>query len=315
MKGEIAQMKTAIVTGAGGFIGGALTRKLLDSGVKVYGVDINKEALARFDGNSNFIGICSGLDSEGLTLNIREKCDVLFHFAWGGGVKDYLVKLTNSTELQIESIISTVKMFESLKEMCTKFIFCSSSYEFMRDLQGMNVPMNIYGIAKKAAADICASIAYKNNIGFNKVIFTNTFGVGDISNKAVNTIIRKMLSKEPLKLVEGNNKNDWVYIDDTVNGLIAAAERGVDFKEYYIGHRDISTFKDSITAMRDVLAPETELVFGTMREDTYIDYSMTDLDALYNDTGFECNADFKESIVKTAEYIEKEHSKKNIGGG
>ena len=36
-------MKRAIITGAGGFIGGALTRHLLDKGVVVYGIDISQE--------------------------------------------------------------------------------------------------------------------------------------------------------------------------------------------------------------------------------------------------------------------------------
>ena len=58
--------------------------------------------------------------------------------------------------------------------------------------------------------------------------------------------------------------------------------------------------------MRDALQPEMELTFGGMEEDTFIDYSLIELDTLYNDTGFECQADFRESIIKTAEWLRKE---------
>ena len=150
---------------------------------------------------------------------------------------------------------------------------------------------------------MCASMAYRGHIGFVKVILTNTFGPGDRSDKAVNTLVRSMLDRKPLRLVEGKRANDWVFIDDTVNGLITAAENGVDFRDYDIGHGEITTFREKIITMRNTLCPSIELPFGTMQENTYIDYSSIDLDALYRDTGFECKADFRKSILKTAEWV------------
>ena len=50
-------MKTAIVSGAGGFIGGALTELLLDKGITVYGVDISEKLLARHAGKAGFYPI------------------------------------------------------------------------------------------------------------------------------------------------------------------------------------------------------------------------------------------------------------------
>ena len=264
-------MKKAIVTGAGGFIGGALTKELLKRGYKVYGVDSN--------------------------------VDVMFYLAWGGALKG--ADLYN-TELQINNIKAAVNTLDNIKDKCSHFIFCASSYEYMRDINGNNIAINIYGSAKKAAAEMCASIAYRNNIYFNKIILTNTFGVGDKSDKAVNTIIRTMLKNGKLNLVKGDNRNDWVYIDDTVNGIISSAEKGKSFRDYYIGHRVISTFKENITAMRNILCPNMSLDFGGMNEDTFVDYDLIDLDALYNDTGFECSADFEESIKKTAEWLKNE---------
>lgn len=188
----------------------------------------------------------------------------------------------------------------------------------MRDANQQELPLCIYGVAKRAAADMCASMAYREHVGFIKVILTNTFGPGDKSDKAVNTIMRSMLDQKPLSLVEGKRKNDWVYIDDTVSGLIVAAEKGIDFRDYYIGHKDITTFREKIIAMRDILCPSMKLSFGTMPENTYVDYSMIDLDALYRDTSFECQADFKNAILKTATWLQSQMSgngKKSHGGG
>ena len=52
-------MEKVIVTGAGGFIGGALTRKLLEKNVTVYGVDVSEEKLSEYSVFKNFIPVQS----------------------------------------------------------------------------------------------------------------------------------------------------------------------------------------------------------------------------------------------------------------
>ena len=300
-------MKSAVVTGAGGFIGGALTQKLLEKNITVYGVDISGNMLEKFNGFENFKPIKADLSKDILSEKIHDNIDVMFYLSWGG-------KLGGSDlydfDLQTENVKTAAKICEDSSLFCRHFIFASSSYERMVK-ENVHIPINIYGISKKAAADICASIAYRKNIAFNKAILTNTFGVGDMSEKAVNTIIRAMIYNKELKLVEGKYKNDWVYIDDTVNGFISIADKGINFKNYYIGHSDITTFKEKIKIMQSLLCPKRQLAFGEINEDTYVDYSGFDLSALYNDTGFECKSDFKESILKTAEWL-KENIVENI---
>ena len=55
--------------------------------------------------------------------------------------------------------------------------------------------------------------------------------------------------------------------------------------------------------MRDIIAPGVELKFGEYKDNQCIDYSKIDLDALYNDTGFECKADFTETMMRTAKWV------------
>ena len=305
-------MKTAIVTGAGGFIGGALTERLLQEGYAVYGVDINEAALRRFAGQPSFFPVCEDLENPEIASRLPQRADAIFHLALKGtmGAKD-----RGDADLQISNISSAVHFCGTVIDRCERFIFCSSSYEFLRDKKDQRIPMCFYGAAKRAAADMCANIAYHGGKEYNKVIFTNTFGVGDRSNKAVNTIIRRMLHREPLTLVEGSDRNDWTYIDDTVEGLMAVLEKGKPFQTYYIGHREITTFREKITVMRDVLCPEMNLVFGTMPEDSCVHYDEIDLDALYRDTGFECRSDFRESILKTANWLQSQTPKNTVGGG
>ena len=50
-------MKKVIITGAGGFIGGALTKYLLEKGVTVYGVDISDEKFSAYSDHETFIPV------------------------------------------------------------------------------------------------------------------------------------------------------------------------------------------------------------------------------------------------------------------
>lgn len=295
-------MKKMIVTGATGFIGGALTKKLLLQGERVYGIDINAKRLEEMKQYGDFVPVVADFSAyDRLEELISERgFDYCVHTAWAGslGGKDLY-----DHELQNFNIQSACKLFDKADKLGVKrVIFCCSSYQDMVK-DGYDFTVNYYGIAKKAASDYCLAICARNGIECNIAVLTNTYGTGDRSQKAVNTFISKMQKGEEIKLIEGNKRNDWVYIDDTVEGLIRAAESPYAFRHYYIGHRVISSFKEKLLMMKETLKSSSELRFGEYPDDTYVNYDKLDLNALYNDTGFECRSDFKESILKTSEWL------------
>ena len=141
---------------------------------------------------------------------------------------------------------------------------------------------------------------------YNSVLFTNVYGVGDRSERSTNTILKKLLAGEPLKLISGEHLHDWTYIDDAVGGVMAVLKKGEPGREYYIGSRRPKTFKDIVTQVRDVVSPGTKLRFGEYKDDAYIDYSKIDLDALYNDTGFEPTVSLEDGVRRTAKWIQEQ---------
>lgn len=294
-------MKKVIVTGAGGFIGGNLVKKLLAQGTTVYGIDISSDKLKQYQ-DENFIPVVADFSQySNLDRLIEQRgFDCFIHTAWVGsfGGADYY----NYT-LHNQNITPTCIACEKAYELGVKrFVFCGSSYQNMISEQSV-YPVNYYGIVKKASVDYCMAICNKNKMECNIAILTNTFGPGDISRKAVNTFIHKLLNNEELNLVPGNRPNDWVFVDDTAAGIIAAAEAPYSGKKYYVGHKHISTFKEKLIEMKAVLKSGSELKFGTFIDNSFVDYSVFDANELYNDTGFECKTDFGESILKTAEWV------------
>lgn len=301
-------MKKAIVTGAGGFIGGALTKKLLSMGVMVYGLDISKERLAQVSTADNFKPIVADFSVyKNLAKMIGDsEIDAFYHFAWQGicgeEFKNYELQLDNA-KYACDALMAAAEL------KCRKFVFAGSYNEFevksfMNSDSLFSPRYNcIYSMSKLAAEIICKTLSFYNNIDCCAGLICMAYGEGNRSRMLPNVIIKNLLNGQSPKLIEGNNDYDMVYIGDIVDAFVSIAEKGVNQRSYYIGHRKPAKFRTLMEEIRNVINPDVELLFGAYKDTSNVDYSLVDLDALYNDTGFECKADFRDSILKTAEWV------------
>ena len=302
-------MKKVIVTGAGGFIGGALTTFLLNKGITVYGVDISEESLKRHSGKENFIPVIADFTKYHELHNmICDEIDVFYHFAWqavfGKPFKDYRLQLSNASS-------TGDAITEATKIGCKKFVFAGTMNEYEMDDYIRSDYFEprytyIYSVAKQAAEAIGKTIAINNKIEFCCGRIAMAYGENNLSMMIPNVVMKNLLSNIPCKLIEGNNLYDMIYIDDIAEAFFAIGECGINMKSYYVGHRQIGTFREIIEKIADILNPDCLLLFGEYPDvPSGVDYKNIDLNALYNDTGFECKSDFKESILKTAEWLKE----------
>ena len=302
-------MKKAIVTGAGGFIGGALTKLLLNKVITVYGVDISEEQLKRFLSYENFRPVIADFTKYDLLHEmITDKdIDVFYHFAWQGvygeAFKDYRLQLSNAT-------YAADAITEAVKIGCKKFVFAGTYNEIevadFFDLGNAKPRYTcIYSGAKTVSEIILKTIASNNGILYSCGLTSMSYGENNRSMMLTNVVIKQLLNGESPKLIEGNIPYDFVYIDDIARAFYSIGERGKNLKSYYIGHRKLKTFREWLIEIGKTVNPDIELRFGVYPDDSNRNYEKIDLDALYNDTGFECKADFKESILKTAKWIKE----------
>lgn len=299
-------MKTVVVTGATGFIGQYLTKELLAKGIKVYGIgtDIRKLTTTGFGGN--FIPIVADFRVyKSLARYIDEEIDVFYHLAWQGGfteaLKDYSLQLDNA-RAACDALVSATEM------KCKKFVYAGTVNEIEIN-QFMNnerfEPRNtcIYASAKVAADMICRTLAHNAGMEFCSALIPLPYGIGNDSRQLINTVIKNCYTGQPSKLITGNNQYDIAHISDVSRALYCIGESGKTMKSYYIGHRELKTFREVVTQIRDAINPEAELRFGEYKDSLNMDYSYTDLDELYNDTGFQCEADFVKTIREQAEWL------------
>jgi nucleoside-diphosphate-sugar epimerase len=308
-------MKKVIITGATGFIGGALAKRLLSEGVKVYGVGRNAERLDEPKRLGDFVPIVADfVQYDKLHEMIDERgFDMFWHFAWRGtSAKEY-----NDYNIQLDNIKAACAAATAAAALNCNRCDYGSSYQQSNVNIAKDLAFNpvLYGAVKRCAADLFKAIAYKNSTPCNNIIFPNTFGPGDKANTAIAFFIKELLAGRPLNLISGVHRDDWMFIDDLVDGIVHAAGAPKQYADYYIGHREITTFREKLLTMKSVLNSDSELNFGTYPETYYVDYSAFDLDALYNDTGFEAKTDFAESIRKTANWLKARSAQERLWGG
>ena len=131
------------------------------------------------------------------------------------------------------------------------------------------------------------------------------YGPKNKSLMVPNVVISKLMQGKSPDLIDGNSPYDLIYVDDIVEGLLAIAEKGKNLKSYYLGHEKLKTFKELFTEIGSIIDPKIKLNFGAFKDTSEIDYSLIDLKALKNDTGFVCKSNFNDSILETAKYLKE----------
>ncbi len=300
--------KVAIVTGANGFIGKNVVLQLVQKGYFVYAITTDPGAFKDYpaDKISNLVLFFEDYPKL-LDLISERPIEMLIHCAWQGvwgpAFKDYELQMRNAVnagktmelaaQLQVKKfvLLSTVNVLETKKVI-------NESYAFKK-LR----PTTNYAMAKLSAEMICRTLSCSNGVEFNCAYIAMVYGEENRSMMVPNVVISKLLAGESPNLIEGNGLYDLIYVEDVAKGLVAIGEKGMNLKSYYLGSRTLRSFKEIFTQVRDILNPNIELRFGVYPDENHIDYSLVNLDELFEDTGYEVSKDFENHIRVTASWV------------
>lgn len=308
-------MKTAIVTGANGFVGGALTRELLANGYKVYALD-REGCNHNLPENENCVFIpCDLADMASLVNRIpKDEAQIMYHFAWLGSAGPARA----DTKVQLQNAQWTVDSLRVAKELgCQRFVCAGSIMEHetiaAAYTQGNKPGLGyIYGSGKLVAHTMCMSVAADIGIDLIWPEITNAYGVGERSPRMVNTTIQKCIRGEAPQFTAGTQNYDFVYIDDVARAFRLIGENGKPFHEYLIGSSTARPLKEFLLEMKGAIAPELDFIFGDIQF-TGIDLPLNKFDCSQTeqDTGFRAQISFAEGCKRTCEWWKAELEKKN----
>lgn len=299
-------MNVAVVTGANGFIGNAVCVSLLKRGIKVYAIVRKKESItSNMDNPLLHVVEADFSNYDKLVEVIHDDIDVFYHFAWEGSSGPIL----GDYNQQIKNIKYTCDTLVIAKKLnCKKFIMAGTINE-LELLQFFKAENNeprlacIYGISKLSCDLLCKTIASDLKINYNTAIIGSCFGPGDKSRRIHNVFISNVIKGNQPKLVEATNLHDWIYIDDVADMFYEIGNKSINMKNYYMGHNKLRVLRDILLEVRDVLKPDLNIVFGEIKGTFEIDYSLVDINSVYEDTDYTCKSDFKENVLKTADWV------------
>lgn len=299
-------MKTAIVTGASGFVGGAVLRELLANGYRVYAV-VREGREKTLPADANCVPVfCELAEMEKLTEKIPvEDASIFYHFAWAGVAPDQ----RSDTRLQLNNAQWTVDCLRISKALgCSRFVCAGSIMEYesiaAAYTQGNKPGMGyIYGGGKLAAHAMCMSVAANIKIDIIWVAITNTYGVGEHSSRLINSTIQKCLRGESPQFTAGTQNYDFVYIDDVGRALRLIGEKGQPFHEYLVGSGKARPLREFLLEMKAAIAPDLDFIFGDIPF-TGINLPLSRFDCSFTerDTGFRAEVSFAEGCRRTSEW-------------
>lgn len=298
-------MKKALVTGANGFVGGAVVRELLAHGIEVIALD-REGCNGNIPDGARFVPHELSNSAALPELIPDRDIDAFYHFAWAGSAGPARA----DTTLQLNNAQWTVDCLRAAKEMnCGRFICAGSIMEHETIAaaykQGNKPGLGyIYGSGKLVAHTMCASVAADIGIDLVWAKITNAYGAGELSPRFVNTTIRKIINNEPLQFTSGTQNYDFVYIDDTARAFRLIGENGKPFCHYLIGSSNAKPLREFILEMKEALAPDKEFVFGDVPF-TGVNMPLEEFDCSLTekDTGFKAEIPFGEGVRRTMEWM------------
>lgn len=223
-------IKKAVVTGAGGFIGKALVKYLLDNGIQVTAID--KYELK----DSRCKMVVADIVTRGALDGFIDDNTTVFHLAARANVADSVNDPRGDFE---NTLCGHIEVLESVRKARAHLIFPSTAsiYDTSNALplneKAYVKPTSPYAAAKAAGEAYCAAYHRSYGLGIKIARMFNVYGVG-MNRFAIHDLIRKMQKneREINILGDGNQIRDYLYIDDAVRGLVLIATNGSAGEDY-----------------------------------------------------------------------------------
>ena len=237
--------RTILVTGAAGFIGAALSIRLLQRGDRVVGLDnlngyydpsLKQARLRQIEamapaGAWRFERLALE-DVEALTaLFAKERPQVVVNLAAQAGVR---YSLENPAAYIQSNLVGFGHLLEGCRHYGTEnLVYASSSsvYGGNRNLpfherQPVNHPVSLYAASKKANELMAHTYSHLYGLPATGLRFFTVYGPWGRPDMAPMLFARAILAGEPIKVFNhGKMQRDFTYIDDIVEGLVRCCDK------------------------------------------------------------------------------------------
>ncbi len=326
-----------LVTGAAGFIGSALSLKLLERGDEVVGIDnhndyyspqLKDDRLARHIDHQNYTHIRGDLaDREFIEKSFKaHKPNRVVNLAAQAGVR-------YSLENPMAYIDSNLVGFGHILEGCRNndvehLVYASSSSVYGSNTKmpfsvhdNVNHPVSLYAATKKANELMAHSYSHLYQLPTTGLRFFTVYGPWDRPDMALQKFAKAIVNDEPIQLFNyGNHRRDFTYIDDIVEGVLRVLDKPANpnsewsgdnpdsgssyapWRIYNIGNNSPVELKDYIAALENTLGKEAEKELLPIQAGD-VEGTFADVDDLVRDFDYKPSTKLEDGMGKFVEWF------------
>ena len=309
-----------LVTGAAGFIGFQLSRRLLNDGVRVTGVDnlnpyydvqLKQDRLDQIASDDKFTFVNLDLvDRTALEdLFDHNNFDVVVNLAAQAGVR---YSLTNPQAYVDSNLVGFVNILECCRHHQVKhLVFASSSSVYGANTNmpfsihhNVDHPVSLYAATKKANELMAHTYSHLYGLCCTGLRFFTVYGPWGRPDMALFLFTKAISEGKPIKVFNhGKMQRDFTYIDDIIEGVVRVmarlpeanpAWRGdnpdpgtsyAPYKIYNIGNNNPVQLLEFIEEIERALGKEAQKEFLDLQPGD-VPATYADVDDLMQDVGF-----------------------------
>jgi UDP-glucuronate 4-epimerase len=266
-------MARVLITGGAGFIGSHVAQRLLGRGDAVvvldnfndfYDPDLKRRNAALLGDARVVAGDIRDRALVGSLLD-REPPDAIVHLAAMAGVRPSLVDPLLYEEVNVRG---TLVLLEELKRRpATRMIFASSSSVYgenervpFREDDEIHRPVSPYAATKRAGELLCYTHHHLYGIPTTCLRFFTVYGPRQRPEMAIAKFTRAVLVGRPIPFFgDGTTRRDYTYIDDIVEGVVAALDRCEGYEIYNLGESRTTSLAELVALIGEVCGREPVL--------------------------------------------------------
>lgn len=303
-----------LVTGASGFVGSRLVRRLVAEGHEVHVLARPTSRLDRLGDAAAAVRVHQAdlTDEAAVRAAIRRaRADVIYHLA--------TASLYGGDDLPVDTVIGvnllgTIRLLEACEEVgfhCLINTGSSSEYGRVQEPMAETMrcePANTYAIAKCAATQYVRLCGERLGQGVVTLRLFSPYGPGDDERRLIPYAIGRALAGESLRLADPSAVRDFVYIDDVVDAYRrcpAQADR-LSGQALNVGSGQQTSVRQLVAAVLEVTGSRSEVAWGVEPPRPWESpVWQADLRAVRQTLGWAPTVTLREGLAKTVAWLQE----------
>ena len=304
-----------LITGGAGFLGSNLAKRLLNDGEEVICIDNcctgNENNIDEFLKSNKF-----KFFKQDVIDPIDLKVDKIWHLACPASPKNYQKDPVSTLRT---SFLGSFNMLELAKKNGSKILLASTS-EIYGDPKVHPQPESYFGNVnttglrscydegKRVAETLFSDYERTNNIDKRIIRIFNTYGpnMQRDDGRVVSNFINQALEKKDLTIYgDGNQTRSFCYVDDLINGIIAAMDKNYT-APINIGNPKEVTIFELARLIQKKLNLGTKIIYKPLPEDDPMQ-RCPDISIAKKHLGWQAKISLDDGLDKTIEYFKNNY--------